>query len=126
LAIENSAAQLQHDRFRQKRMGRQRKRRENASGSDNRPSSKASDKNSKPTANTPEPTLSSWMGGEKWRVWRENIHFGLQALLVAIGVLALPIYFCQLLEMRDSTDAATKAAKAAENSVILAGAIRGQ
>src|SRR5437773_5467291 len=47
---------------------------------------------------------------EWWLVW-------LEGGLIPVGIVALVIYYCQLSEMRKSTDAATKAADIAEKSL---------
>ena len=60
----------------------------------------------------PEAAHRRWTQSEKY-------HFWLNVFLAVIGVIALFIYYWQLEEMRKSTDAATKAATAAEESIKL-------
>ena len=60
----------------------------------------------------PEAAQSNWTQSEKY-------HFCLEVILAVIGLIALYVYYFQLEEMRKSTNAATRAAKAAEDSITL-------
>ena len=65
------------------------------------------------------PTDSDSNNFKKTANW-EKRHFAINAIIAVVGGLALIIYWCQLREMRKSTDAATRAAKAAEDSITFA------
>ena len=87
-----------------------------APGAENTPAQREAPAVSKPPTSKdrsePEAERKKWTQSEKY-------HFWLKVFLAVIGVIALFIYYWQLEEMRKSTDAATKAATAAEESIKL-------
>ena len=87
-----------------------------APGAENTPAQREAPAVSKPPTSKdrsePEAERKKWTQSEKY-------HFWLNVFLAVIGVIALFIYYRQLEEMRKSTDAATKAATAAEESIKL-------